>query len=698
MSKATVAISQDFFNSFAALPKSKQNRVMEFLSKFRSNPEANGFNYEKIQNASEPNMRSVRIDDTYRAILIREEGTNVYLLLWVDHHDEAYDWAIRKRCVLNHATGSIQIYEIQEATQEPETSTAPEEKKLFASVGDEVLKKLGVPEDLISYARTLTDSSFDAAKDKLPRDAFEALDYVRVGIDPNEVIAELYGDTDTEKTGDMASALQNPITKMQFYIAEGEEDLKAMMNAPLEKWRVYLHPSQRRIVQKEYKGPARILGGAGTGKTVVAMHRAKELASHCLGNEKILFTTFTENLAADILENLRKICTPDIMKHIEVVHLDQWVNRYLRAHDYPYTIVYGNPIEEMWKKAETFTGEDFDFPEDFFQEEWETVVQAQNVQTVAEYVKVSRPGRGIRLDRKTRMRVWKVFEEYRALMDAEKVCDSACAMNECAQLMTAGPEVRLYTSVIVDEGQDFGPSAYRLLRAIAGSEHTNDLFIVGDAHQRIYKNKVTLSRCGINVRGRSGKLRMNYRTTEEIRHRAMNVLSGLSFDDLDDGIDDGKGYISLSHGAEPTVTTFDTQEQETIELVKNIRDQIEAGIDPREICVVARTNALVDEYKKYITAAGIACFEVKRKQADDRSRMGVRLATMHRVKGLEFTIVFIVAANKNYVPLKSAVNRTDPTEREAAMMGERCLLYVAMTRAKKMVIISAYGAASAFLS
>ena len=698
MSKATVAISQDFFNSFAALPKSKQNRVMEFLSKFRSNPEANGFNYEKIQNASEPNMRSVRIDDTYRAILIREEGTNVYLLLWVDHHDEAYDWAIRKRCVLNHATGSIQIYEIQEATQEPETSTAPEEKKLFASVGDEVLKKLGVPEDLISYARTLTDSSFDAAKDKLPRDAFEALDYVRVGIDPNEVIAELYGDTDTEKTGDMASALQNPITKMQFYIAEGEEDLKAMMNAPLEKWRVYLHPSQRRIVQKEYKGPARILGGAGTGKTVVAMHRAKELASHCLGNEKILFTTFTENLAADILENLRKICTPDIMKHIEVVHLDQWVNRYLRAHDYPYTIVYGNPIEEMWKKAETFTGEDFDFPEDFFQEEWETVVQAQNVQTVAEYVKVSRPGRGIRLDRKTRMRVWKVFEEYRALMDAEKVCDSACAMNECAQLVTAGPEVRLYTSVIVDEGQDFGPSAYRLLRAIAGSEHTNDLFIVGDAHQRIYKNKVTLSRCGINVRGRSGKLRMNYRTTEEIRHRAMNVLSGLSFDDLDDGIDDGKGYISLSHGAEPTVTTFDTQEQETIELVKNIRDQIEAGIDPREICVVARTNALVDEYKKYITAAGIACFEVKRKQADDRSRMGVRLATMHRVKGLEFTIVFIVAANKNYVPLKSAVNRTDPTEREAAMMGERCLLYVAMTRAKKMVIISAYGAASAFLS
>lgn len=699
MAKATVAISQDFFNAFAALPKSKQNKVMEFLSKFRSNPEANGFNYEKIHNASDPNMRSVRIDDAYRAILIREDEANVYLLLWVDHHDEAYQWAEKKRCVLNHATGSIQVYETQETAPVEEAPAVKTEKPLFASISDETLQRLGVPEELLAYARTLTESDFDGAKGKLPRDAYEALDFVRIGMDPDEVIAELYGDTSKGSTGDMASALQNPITKMQFYIAEGEEDLKAMMNAPLEMWRVYLHPSQRRIVEhKPYSGPVRILGGAGTGKTVVAMHRAKELASHCLGSERILFTTFTENLAADIQDNLRKICSPDIMKHIEVVHLDQWVNRYLRAHDYPYTIVYGDQITDMWKKAEVFTGEDYDLPEGFFQEEWENVVQAQNIQTLAQYVKAPRPGRGIRLDRKRRMLVWKVFEEYRAMMDSEKVCDSACAMNECAQLLAAGPEVRMYASVIVDEGQDFGPSAYRLLRAIAGSEHENDMFIVGDAHQRIYKNKVILSRCGINVRGRSGKLRMNYRTTEEIRRSAMNVLAGISFDDLDEGTDDDKGYISLSHGDQPAVVLFATQDQEAADLVQSIQNQIAAGIDPREICVVARTNTLVGEYKKYLTAAGIACFEVKRKQADDRSRMGVRLATMHRVKGLEFTSVFIVAANKNYMPLKSAVNRTDPAEREAAMTGERCLLYVAMTRAKKAVKISAYGAMSDFLS
>ena len=190
---------------------------------------------------------------------------------------------------------------------------------------------------------------------------------------------------------------------------------------------------------------------------------------------------------------------------------------------------------------------------------------------------------------------------------------------------------------------------------------------------------------------------MNYRTTEEIRRKAMNILAGLSFDDLDEGIDDGKGYISLTHGSQPTVMLYSTQSEEAEALIKSIQEQTEAGIDPREICVVARTNALIDEYKKFLTAAGIPCFEVKRRQADDRSRVGVRLATMHRVKGLEFTIVFIVAANKNYVPLKSAINRVDPVEREAAMTGERCLLYVAMTRAKKMVKISAYGSASEFL-
>ena len=214
MAKATVAISQDFFNAFAALPKSKQNKVMEFLSKFRSNPEAKGFNYEKIHNASDPNMRSVRIDDAYRAILIREDTTNVYLLLWVDHHDEAYEWAEKKRCILNHTTGSIQVYETQEAAPVEEAPAERVEKPLFASIGDETLQKLGVPEELLAYTRTLTESVFDGAKGKLPRDAYEALDFVRIGMEPDEVIAELYGDTCKDSTGDMATALQNPITKM----------------------------------------------------------------------------------------------------------------------------------------------------------------------------------------------------------------------------------------------------------------------------------------------------------------------------------------------------------------------------------------------------------------------------------------------------------------------------------------------------
>lgn len=523
MSEYTVAISADFFSAFAALPKSKQGRVMDFMSKFRSNPMAPGMNYEKINDAYDKNMRSVRIDDTYRAIVMREESSNVMLLLWVDHHDEAYEWARKKRCMLNHTTGSIQVYEA--ATTEDVPKQDDSIPALFAGVSDEKLTLLGVPDELIDLTRTLkTESDLNAAQDKYPRDAFEALDLVCDGCDVDEVIDLLYGESSKEDNKDIASALDNPITQMQFTVVEGEEELKAMMNAPLEKWRVFLHPSQRRLVSKNFSGPARVLGGAGTGKTVVAMHRAKYLAQQCKDNERILFTTFTANLAQDIKENLRKICSSDEMRKIEVIHLDAWISRYLQQHDYAYTIQYGDDLNELWEMATRSTGDDMDYPEGFFEDEWSTIVQAQGISTIQAYVQASRSGRGVRLDRKKRIEVWKVFEEYRTMMNIKKVRDSAAAMNECCELLKAQPDYHPYKSIVVDESQDFGMGAFRLLRTLAGSEHENDLFIVGDAHQRIYRNKVTLSKCGITIRGRSSQLRINYRTTEEIRNWAMHGL------------------------------------------------------------------------------------------------------------------------------------------------------------------------------
>lgn len=692
MSTYTVAISSDFFSAFAALPKAKQGRVMDFMSKFRSNPLSPGMNYEKINDAYDKNMRSVRVDDTYRAIVMREE--NVFLLLWVDHHDEAYDWARRKRCMLNHTTGSIQIYE-STSNEEP-ASLTPAKEPLFGQITDAQLKTLGVPEEQYALVRSVdSEKAFYGIQAKLPRDAYEALDLVRDGCDIDEVVDILYGES--KDNDDIATALENPITQMQFTIVDGEEELKAMMNAPLEKWRVFLHPSQRRLVTKNYSGPARVLGGAGTGKTVVAMHRAKYLAQQCKDNERILFTTFTANLAQDIRENLRKICTTEEMRKIEVIHLDAWIARYLQQQDYEYTIQYGEVISELWETASRATGDDLDYPEGFFEEEWSAIVQAQGISSLQEYAKAPRTGRGVRLDRKKRIEVWKVFDEYRTLMNIKKVRDSACAMSECCQLLTAQPDFHPYASIVVDEGQDFGMGAFRLLRALAGDEHQNDLFIVGDAHQRIYRNKVTLSKCGISVRGRSSQLRVNYRTTEEIRNWAMHVLKGVPFDDLDGGIDDAKGYRSLTHGDAPIVETHATFGDEVEALIKQIQAKIDSGMEPMEICVVARTNKMLTDYADALNGAGIRTYEIKRSKTDDRQMSGVRLATMHRVKGLEFTCVFIAGMTKSAMPLKSAIRSSDPVSKEEAINAERCLLYVALTRAKKAAYVSAYGQISEFI-
>lgn len=695
MGDYTVAISSDFFSAFAALPKSKQGRVMDFMSKFRSNPLAPGMNYEKINDAHEKNMRSVRVDDTYRAIVMRDD--NVFLLLWVDHHDEAYDWARRKRCMLNHTTGSIQIYE-SSAAQDNSAHTAIA-APLFAHVHDHQLQALGVPEEQYGLVRSVdSEASFYAIQTKLPRDAFEALDLVRDGCDIDEVIEILYGESKDTTHDNIAAALANPITQMQFTVVEGEEELKAMMNAPLEKWRVFLHPSQRRLVTKNFSGSARVLGGAGTGKTVVAMHRARFLAQRCKESERVLFTTFTANLAQDIKENLRKICTTEEMRKIEVIHLDAWISRFLQQQDYGYTIKYGDEITELWELASRATGDDMDYPDGFFEEEWSSIVQAQGITTLQEYAQAPRTGRGIRLDRKKRIAVWKVFEEYRTLMNIKKVRDSASAMSECCQLLKSQPDYHPYVSIVVDEGQDFGMGAFRLLRALAGDEHENDLFIVGDAHQRIYRNKVTLSKCGITVRGRSSQLRVNYRTTEEIRNWAMRVLKGIPVDDLDGGLDEAKGYRSLSHGDAPIVEIFDSYGDEAAALIKHIQEKIEAGMEPMEICVIARTNKMLADYANALSDAGIRSYEIKRSKTDDRHMLGVRLATMHRVKGLEFTCVFIVGMTKGAMPLKSALKSSDPLSKEEAVTSERCLLYVALTRAKKAAYISAYGQASEFIS
>lgn len=691
-----VAISSDFLTAFARLPRQVQGKVTEFVNKFRNNPMSPGINYEKLNSGIDKKIFSVRIDDTYRGIVVRQQETGVYLLLWVDHHDEAYQWAARKRCEVNPKTGAIQVFDVQTIV---ERVSAPEKVALFATAKDDELLKLGVPEVQIDFVRSfVSKEDFHKAESSIPHDAYEHLSWLAEGF-PMEEVMELVSEEQTAAASseDLSAALDVPTTLKSFVVVEGEDELRRIMAEPLEKWRVFLHPTQRKIVQKEYSGSARVLGGAGTGKTVVAMHRAKHLASMCEGQQRILMTTFTANLAADIRENLRKICTLEELRRIEVIHLDAWVNQFLRESGFSAQIGYDDAIDPLWEKAILLANNDLLFDISFYEEEWNRIVVAQEALTLEKYVKATRNGRGTRLDRKKRMQVWKVFENYQNLMKENQIRDINTAMYECAKLLQSEGRRSKYISIIIDEGQDFSDNAYRLIRALAGDEHPNDIFIVGDSHQRIYRNHPTLSKCGINVRGRSSILKINYRTTEEIRKHAFALLNGISFDDLDEDFDLGDKCQSLTHGEKPVIENFNNANDEFDFILGEVKKLKENGVALTDICVVARTKKLVDDYIALFTRAGIRSYAIKRNKVDDRSFDGLRVATMHRVKGLEFKYVFIAAVNNRIIPLPSAINKTDAVSEAESITLEKCLLYVAMTRAQKGVYITSYGRRSEFL-
>lgn len=723
-----VAISESFFESFAALPKQIQGKVRDFFYKFRANPNSPGINYEKLNVGQDKKIWSVRIDQTYRGIVVRQPETGVYLLLWVDHHDEAYAWAKNKKCEVNSETGAIQIFEMVSAQEEknakenntginysssdrnadsqsgikdndPGNAFSCGDSCLFESVSDQDLIELGLPAELLPFIHGIASKQeLIEHESRFSPDMFEALSWLAEGI-PVDEVRELVGVDDGSLSGNdnLAAALDNIETKSTFVVIEGEEELRHMLEAPLDKWRVFLHPTQRKIVDDNYSGPARVLGGAGTGKTVVGMHRAKKLAHQLKGREKVLFTTFTANLASDIQDKLKKICTREELSHIDVINIDALVARFLREQGVDISLVYNDKLTGIWKEIVYENDSSGEFLVSFYEDEYNRVIAGQEAYSLEKYMKASRNGRGTRLDRRKRIQVWKVFEAYQKYMQEKKIRDVNTAMYECCELIAESESKSRYKHIIVDEGQDLSASAFRFLRAIGGDEHENDIFIVGDAHQRIYKNRAVLSKCGINIRGRSKVLHINYRTTDEIRRVADALLEGVSFDDLDGGFDNGNHCQSLIHGQKPRVMCFTDANEEFENVQAEIQKLINEGVPAKDICVVARTRRLVEEYYGKFTNAGIRCYEIKKSKTDDRGLDGIRIATMHRVKGLEFQYIFVVSANNKIIPLSSAIDNTDAVSVKETTTAEKCLLYVALTRAQKGVFISGYGNLSEFI-
>ena len=708
MTASKMAMSVDFLAAFAKLPSQQQRAVRTMIARFGRDSRGSGLNYEKIANAKDGNMRSLRIDGSYRAIVLKPEKGDVHMLLWADKHDDAYDWATRHACSINAETGALQVYQprhvagpavddaVATEAEDHEAQGRPE-PGAFAALRHRELVRLGVPAAMVDEVLGIrTVDALDDLAERLPREAYDAL-YLYMAGEPYEaLVLEREAPKEAVDTADFEAALGRDDSRARFVVIENDLELEEMFNAPLERWRVFLHPSQRRLVERHWNGPVRVLGGAGTGKTVAAMHRARWLARELEPGQRILLTTFTRNLAADIGNNLGTICSPEERDRIEVVNLDQWVHGFLRGRRYRFQLSFDRD-HQAWRGALAKKPNHAKFSNAFYSDEWEQVIQANGITERAEYLRVQRTGRGTKLNRAMRVAIWDVFEEYRALLAGRGIMEVADCYRAATALLEEDRSGADFAAVIVDEAQDMIAPAWRLLRAIA-PEGEDDLFIVGDAHQRIYsRHRVVLGRCGVDIRGRGRKLRLNYRTTEETRRWAAGLLEGCSIDDLDGGSDDNSRIRSAAKGPEPRLEHFADREDQATWIIRYLTDLGDRNEPLRGACVVARTRQERDAIAAELEDGDLPV-EVLEADSPDESSAGVRVATMHRVKGLEFDHMIIASVNRGIVPLPAATYAVDRPERAAAETAERALLYVAATRAKKELAVLSFGERSPFLS
>ena len=405
-----IAMTEEFAGAWNKLPKSIYKAVGDFIQKLREDSTSPGLHIEKIPNAGDAKIRSGRVNSAYRVILAMMEAEANWLLLWVDHHDEAYAWAERKRLEINPKTKILQLYTVVEKKETP--AYVP---KIFDKFTDEQLLSLGLPEPMLPFVRSLTNKGqFYENKAYFPDEAFEYLEWLITGSSYSEVLT-------------MMEELQAEGTEqsIRFKILDDDEELKRMLEAPLEKWRVFLHPAQRKLVDRDFSGPARVSGEAGTGKTVVAMHRAKYLLGK--GN-RVLFVTFTKNLVGDIEENLKTILSMDDIKRLDVESVDSVIFNFIKQHCPKKTIVYNEGVLlQYWNKAiKNADAGVLGLKPAFYKSEWELVATPMDELESAKYLSVIRKGRGIRLDRSGRLKVWQVFEEYMSLLEKEDKLDSSC--------------------------------------------------------------------------------------------------------------------------------------------------------------------------------------------------------------------------------------------------------------------------------
>lgn len=684
-------IADTFPKALAKLPAQEQKAVKTTVFDLQMDPAHPGLQFHRIENSKDPNFWSVRAGRDIRLIVHKTAAS--FLICYVDHHDDAYKWAERRRIETHPKTGAAQIVEVRERVEEiivpqplasPMPQPRPIQLPLFAHYQDDELLRYGVPEDWLADVKAATeDTLFDLA-DHLPQEAAEALLDLAVGKKPEvEIVPEPA----------TADPFAHPDAQRRFRVMEDVDELKRALEFPWDQWTVFLHPSQRRVVDQVFNGPARVSGSAGTGKTVVAIHRAANILKKN-ADARLLLTTFSLPLA-NVLESKLKILTGDdksIVPRVTVLPFRGVAyDLFTLAFGYHPRAASEEQIRGMLEASARELGIK-DFTTRFLVSEWTYVVDAWQIETLDEYRDVPRLGRKNRMSASKRELIWPIFERTREKLEEQGVLSWSAIFGKVTGHY-AGKENKPFTHVVVDEAQDLGVPELKMLSVITpGGPDT--LFFAGDLGQRIFQEPFSWASLGVEIRGRSRTLKVNYRTSHQIRQAADLLLPKL-VRDVDGNEEDRTGTVSVFNGPDPEIQTFDSPELEIAGIVNWMKQAMDDGVEPAEIGIFVRTKNELSRAREAVKKLGHTPLELSERAEEPAGRISI--GTMHLAKGLEFKAVVVMACDDDVLPLQERIETVaDETELDEVYETERHLFYVACTRARDRLLVSGVKPASEF--
>lgn len=680
-------IADTFTTSLAKLNGKEQKAVKTTAFDLQMNPAHPGMSFHKLERAKDANFWSVRVTRDIR--LIVHKTTDSLLLCYVDHHDKAYQWAGRRKLETHPKTGAAQLVEIRERVKEvvvPKAvvaSVAELPALLFADVSDEALLSYGVPAEWLADVQALrNEDDLLALTDHLPPEAAEALVQLATGEQPVPVAPT-----------DGTAPFEHPDAQRRFRVMNNVEELERALEFPWDKWTIFLHPAQREWVEKDYNGPARVSGSAGTGKTIVALHRAVHLA-RTNPDARILLTTFSHTLAQALDDKFKRLVyhQPKLAECVEVHSLDAVGERLYAAQFGGPVFASQQDIQQLLSKAAS-AHDSHTFSQGFLLAEWTQVVDAWQLGSWKAYRDVRRLGRKTRLPEAQRKTLWAMFDEVRAGLAAQGLLTRAELFVRLANTM---PNRRHppFDFAVVDEAQDISVAQLRFLAAL-GNNQPNSLFFAGDLGQRIFQQPFSWKALGVDVRGRSRTLHINYRTSHQIRLQA-DLLLDAEVADVDGNTEKRRGTVSVFNGVAPCVMAYDAERDEIAAAAEWVRQLAAEGVLANEIGVLVRSEAQLERAQQVVAQAGLSCCVL-----DDSMQLAVdevAVGTMHLAKGLEFRAVVVMACDDEVVPLESRIEAvTEESDLKEVYETERHLLYVACTRARDFLWVSGVTPISEFL-